>query len=191
MFQTSSHRTTSKEKPLAEIPADVTHVYVRQHKTTGLQSPFEGPFLVVERPSRSTVKIEVGTLKNGEKRYEVRHFNDLKLAHEDSPAAPIHRSKLGRPAKAKTENKSQIELPHPPPDSTGRVAVNNQTRGKIQNEETQPPPVSSANDEFQGVVTGPPPVQPFGRPVRSTRNPYPMYVDSFWLASAIRAPGHG
>ena len=45
---------------------------------------------------------------------------------------------------------------------------------------------SSANEEFQGVITGPPPAQAFnGRPVRSTRNPHPNYVDSFWLASAI------
>ena len=75
-IQTSS---TPHSKPL---PDNFTHVYVRQHKTTGLQAPFEGPFRVESRPSQSTVKIEVGFFKNGEPRYEIRHINDIKVAHD-------------------------------------------------------------------------------------------------------------
>ena len=99
--QSSNH--SPPEKTYKEIPLDVTQVYVRQHQKTGLQTPFEGPFKIAERLSRSTFKIEVGLYKSGEKRYEVRHANDLKFAHPDSPAAPIHRSPLGRPPTSATE----------------------------------------------------------------------------------------
>ena len=46
---TSNHSVP--EKPLKDLPDDITHVYTRQHKTTGLQCPYEGPFRVVSRPS--------------------------------------------------------------------------------------------------------------------------------------------
>ena len=92
-------RHNQPEKGLKDIPAGVTHVYTRQHQTKGLDCPYEGPFRIAERLSRSTIKIEVGLFKNGEKRYEVRHLNDVRLAHPDSLAAPVHRPKLGRPTK--------------------------------------------------------------------------------------------
>ena len=46
-----------------EPPLTVTHVYTKQHKTTGLQPSYCGPFPVIERLSRSTVKIRVGFTK--------------------------------------------------------------------------------------------------------------------------------
>ena len=52
---------------------------------------------------RSTVRIEVGHYKSGEKRYEIRHFNDLKIAHPDSLAAPAVRPALGRPSKIRSD----------------------------------------------------------------------------------------
>ena len=64
-------RHNPPERPLSGIPAGVTHVYTKEHQTTGLQTAFQGPFPLVEQLSRSTVKIEVGIFKNGEKRYEV------------------------------------------------------------------------------------------------------------------------
>ena len=90
-------RHNKPEPPLPGIPLDITHVYTRQHKAQGLQTPYEGPFPIVERPSRSTVKIDVGTYKSGEKRYEIRHLNDIKIAHPKSLAAPAQRPTLGRP----------------------------------------------------------------------------------------------
>ena len=39
--QPSNH--SQPETPLNDIPDGVTHVYTRQHKNIGLQTPFEGP----------------------------------------------------------------------------------------------------------------------------------------------------
>ena len=78
-IQPSSHNVP--EAALPPIPLDVTHVYTKQHQKTGLQAHFEGPFPVAERTSRSVMKIEVGSYKDGRKRYEYRHINDLKFAH--------------------------------------------------------------------------------------------------------------
>ena len=197
-------RHCPKEDPLPDIPVDVTHVYTRQHKTTGLQPPFEGPFRIASRPSRSTVQLEVGVYNNGEPRYEIRHLNDLRLAHPESLAAPAVRPKLGRPSatvqvdvQTSTEATNQFlpsqpsqQLPKPPPFSQNKQAAgrSNQMHGTDANSNRDSHATSSANDEFQGVLTGPPPAQPFGRPVRRTRNPNPVYVDSFWLASALQAP---
>ena len=138
---------------------------------------------MVERPSRSTVKIEVGTLKNGEKRYEIRHLNDLKLAHEDSPAAPIHRSRLGRPSKpsvpAEVSPSTEAD-PQPsvfkskqqtPDSSTGRNPVagankpdaNHETSSHLSHDPA--PSRSALGDDV--------------RPIRTTRNKNPQYVDAF------------
>ena len=145
----------------------------------------------------------VGLFKNGEKRYEIRHLNDLKLAHPDSLASPAQRPALGRPSK-QTEAQpsssrvvappSKSDVPFPNPTSTGRVldAAENKQIGNNPDADhaTSIPsvgsPSSTANEEFQGVITGPPPARAFsGRAVRSTRNPAPKYVDSFWLAAAL------
>ena len=48
------------QTPVPEPPLSVTHVYTKQHNTTGLQAPYCGPFPIVERLSRSQVKIRVG-----------------------------------------------------------------------------------------------------------------------------------
>ena len=219
-IQPSSHN--KPEPKLSGLPLEVTHVYTRQHKAVGLQTPYEGPFAIVDRPSRSTVKLDVGQYKSGERRFEIRHLNDIKAAHPKSMAAPAQRPVLGRP---KTSGQSGgpgvTEAKSPPSTKTGSgpVDVNSKqprqpaavvgTPASVSHETSNvtsrvlPPdsgsqpakiqttpqlPTSSANDEFEGVLTGPPPVQPFGRPIRSTRNPYPLYVDSFWLASAIQTP---
>ena len=86
-IQPSNH--SKPEKVFKDIPLEVTHVYTRQHKKSGLESPFEGPFRIHERLSRSTFKLEVGHYHSGEPRYEVRHINDLKLAHPKSLAAEV------------------------------------------------------------------------------------------------------
>ena len=205
--QTSRHKRPEPELP--PIPSDVTHVYVRQHNATGLQVPYEGPFKINSWLSKSTVKLEVGLFKNGEKRFEIRHVNDLKLAHPDSLAAPAVRPRLGRPTKSPSssvDGQINTDLPNPTKSllssknkqtsSTGRAfsasPSNDSATTELVDHATsnvssrQPASAeSSANSEFQGLITGPPPAQPFGRPIRSTRNPNPAYVDSYWLASAI------
>ena len=199
-------RHCSPEAPLPPIPSNVSRVYTRQHQKTGLQAHFEGPFPVVERVSNSVMKIEVGSFKDGRKRYEFRHINDLKFAHPKSLAAPVERPKLGRPAATSVPTNGQTSTeaassgsPEPPSPQNrfdeGQLphpSVNNkQAAGSLSANETARNHATS-NQEFRvpasaparGLTnesgrTGPPPAPAFSaRPVRSTRNPSPIYVDS-------------
>ena len=177
----------------------MTHVYTRQHHTTGLQSPYEGPFRIAERTSRSTVKLEVGLYRDGSKRYEIRHLNDCKLAHPASLAAPASRPKLGRPSSATSDLQLEPEaslepsdkLPHPPSDSTGGVSQNKQplvaTRtlnDHATSYQDNRDPSSPVLGEGEQAQTGPPQLPAFpARAARSTRNKNPRYVDAIWSAS--------
>ena len=203
--QTSNH--SKQEKLLQAIPENVECVYVRQHHRTGLQAPFEGPFKVAERLSRSTFKLEVGQFKDGTKRYEVRHANDLKIPHPDSLAKPISRPALGRPAASKvadtltveakltgnrfdnfgggSEADMAAEVNKPVEASSEPVQPASHATSKPADRESVPLPTYG---EGMGKQTGPPPKLAFSRPQRSTRNPNPIYVDSIssrpWSASS-------
>ena len=178
--QTSRHNPP--EKPLKSIPDTVTHVYTKQHHTKGLQCPFEGPFLIESRPSKSTVRIEVGSYSDGRKRYEVRHLNDLKLAHEDSPAAVVQRPKLGRPS-SKTSTPSNVpdstEFPNPPSMTVDGSKQTLVLTGRAVNgtSETISHETSNLGGDILASAAGGGSSPPLVRPVRSTRNPNPSYVD--------------
>ena len=146
----------------------------------------------------------VGSYKNGERRFEIRHLNDVKIAHPDSLAAPVERPKLGRPAKPTSPMDVQSPTDGPlqatpsnefdnfpskaagsESDSQSKQAAGRVGTRDIGNHETSTPwergPALTANEEFTGSVTGPPPQPAFSRPIRSTRNPAPYYVDGFGL----------
>ena len=189
-------RHNPPEPKLPGIPENATYAYTKQHQTTGLQTAYEGPFFIAERLSNSTVKLEVGLYRNGDKRYEVRHANDLKFAHQDSMAAPASRPALGRPCKRtstspQTETSSPFNVRHST-DASGTLSTpsnvfsdkpvdENKQAGDAnltsKNHETSiredPQPTSNSN--------GPPAINPFSRPARSTRNPNPVYVDGITL----------
>ena len=182
--QTSDH---SKPEPkFPEIPAHVTHVYTKQHKAQGLQTPYEGPFLIESRPSRSTVRIEVGQYKSGEKRYEIRHFNDLKIAHPDSLAAPATRPKLGRPTTVQSKGQNATEAgPNPPVQQTGPPPfcfganpsslnpLNDGNKNNIDHATSNSGKPAASSAEAGNLK----------RPIRSTRNPAPQYIDAFQWSS--------
>ena len=134
-----------------EPPDNISHVYTRQHKAQGLEAPYAGPFAVVSRPSRSTVKIKVGLTKTGEVRHEVRHWRDLKVAHMRSDAQEAERPKRGRPSKISK------------PAESGTTSTNEVN--KVSREAIVSPNVNKDSNEG-------------GKPKRSTRNPNPVYVDS-------------
>ena len=181
IHQPSNH--SKPESPLNGLPDNITHVYTKQHQTTGLQSHFEGPFEIAERVSTSVVKLKVGTYKDNRIRYEYRHLNDIKPAHPKSLAAPMERPKLGRPTtslSASPESSASTEastLPppsssnrSPPPNSSNRLtAPKNSTPSK----QTSLPGLARENSNSHS------------RPVRTTRNPKPLYVDAVcWSASS-------
>ena len=190
------------EKVMPQIPENITQVYTKQHQTTGLQPSFEGPFRVEERTSRSVWKIEVGSYKDGRKRYEYRHVNDLKFAHPKSLAAPIERPKLGRPAavpsdvQGQTEAKNSVtaeetpsnrfsrqqlqlpEPPHPPRQLDSKQnGIGDSINHATSTPECQQPALPAGGGNFQTT----------DRPKRSTRNPNPLYVDSLRLQAPPRA----
>ena len=168
--------------------------------------PYEGPFLVVGRPSRSTIKIEVGQFKSGEKRYEIRHINDIKAAHPQSMAAPAQRPVLGRPPQstAQSDRPQATDASQPSPLlSSPSTLLSDRVGAKIESEpanknkqpvadnktwapannESESHATSSQLGRIPSPVTGPPSNKPFSRPVRSTRNPNPVYMDAIWSAS--------
>ena len=156
-------RHSPPEKKLPGVPPDVTSVYTKQHQTTGLEPPYEGPFVIADRLTNSTLKIEVGEYKNGEKRYEIRHINDLKFPHPNSLVAPARRPALGRPSRTSVTNAGQ--------DNTNK-------NGGSGTQATPPDRLSESKQTTLPVETKPANFQTTDRPVRSTRNQNPSYVDA-------------
>ena len=192
--QPSRHNKPENELP--PIPEGVTHAYTRQHQTTGLQTPYEGPFKIDSWISRSVVKLEVGVYKDGRKRFEIRHANDLKFAHPKSLAAPAQRPKLGRPPKPsvpvagsnQTDAKSLGPEPSNFPSNVNKFnplsATDSQSNHATSNAVAGEQSSNFPARENSNAIPGPPPLPAFTRPQRSTRNPSPKYVDSIWVASA-------
>ena len=188
--QPSSHN--KPEDKLPQVPDNVTHAYTRQHKTTGLQSPFEGPFLIESRPSRSTVRLEVGVYSSGEKRYEIRHLNDIKFAHKDSLAAPASRPKLGRPPTATSPNDdsgmTNEGTPQRVPNQPAACLQNNGAKNAMPEDaghatsSSVEPHLSQQPARRGKFQTSTAEVKPRSRPPRSTRNPNPYYVDAIQAA---------
>ena len=152
------------------------------------------------------MKLIVGEYRDGSKRFEVRHVNDLRFAHPESLAAPAQRPKLGRPrtsslndAKSSTDNVNSDYVSGGSGTSNrfhalGSKQNQNDATAESANHETSiladQPPASAAGDGLSIKTTGPPPAPAFdeaknlkSRSVRSTRNPNPKYVDAVWVAS--------
>ena len=205
--QPSHH--SKPEPPLPDIPEGATHAYTKQHQTTGLQCPYEGPFRIDSRVSRSVLKLEVGQFKDGQKRFEYRHLNDIKFAHPKSLVAPHQRPKLGRPAGTSAQsngpsltdaqavsNPSNPSNHFPNPTAVAlpvdMLPVNKQTSPVGGNFQPTSHATSIQEDRQRSSAAasgGPPSTQPFSRPVRTTRNQNPQYVDAMqwshqpWSAS--------
>ena len=53
-------QTSSKSNnPVEEPPKLVKRVYIREHGTKGLDAQYRGPFPVISRPTRTTVKVRI------------------------------------------------------------------------------------------------------------------------------------
>ena len=102
---------------------DVTHVYVKQHETRGLDPNYRGPFKVVNRPTRSTLEIRAGLNKEGVVRKEWRAWSDCKPAHMRKDAVAAERPKRGRPPKQAAEADTVVEPDQPSTSSTAPRSV--------------------------------------------------------------------
>ena len=210
-------------------PIDLSHtekakyVYVKVVDPAPLAPRFEGPYLIVNRPSRSTIEVRIGSYVDGSPRLQTYNWNTCKIAHLREDAEPGQRPKLGRPPKAPdkiseagtNDRSSSIDDPNStdaPAESKQRKrrnrshqrgannrAVNHETslpevpqqsstpaeRGKIQmSDSSRPDPhpeyirkgpliTDSMFNKWSPDMLGLP-----NRPVRSTRNKNPQYIDT-------------
>ena len=153
-----------------EPPLSVTHVYTKQHNKVGLEPSYTGPFEIESRPSRSTVRIIVGLTPKGEPRYELRHWKDLRVAHMRPEAEVASRPKRGRPSKntsggsgADLVTDAELEVPHTEGTKVNKVLA----------------PKSDVDDQNKTNSNR------GGKPVRSSRNPSPKYVDAVDNISSV------
>ena len=122
--------------------------------------------------SRSTVKLHVGDFKDGTKKFEIRHVNDLKFTHPDSLAAPVHRPTRGRP---------RTSVPADGPVVTDVDDQLKQDGGS----KSAPESERKINNQPAKIQTR----QTRQLPERSTRNPQPVYVDAISIETGPpRAP---
>ena len=153
--------TNPNQTQVPEPPASVTHVYTKNHKKTGLDPSYSGPFTILKRLSRSRILIKVGLNADGSDRQEERHWRDCKFAHLAPDAKEASRPKRGRPS-TKAPNPDNLFRPE-----------------QVVNATPTPEPVTLTDANVQSEVTTNDAVK-VNKPVRSTRNPTPLYA---WSAS--------
>ena len=113
------------------LPDNISHVYVRQHDVKGLSSKYIGPFVVVSRPSRSTIGIKVGLHRDGSDRLEIRHLSDIKVAYLRNDAEIASRPKRGRPPKQLVPDSSNSRpVPDPRPTLRQKQSSNVSNQNK-------------------------------------------------------------
>ena len=159
---TSSHSSSlvqSLDDPEAK---EATHVYCRVDNAKSLMPRWSGPFEIVERPSHSTIKIRTGTYVSGKPMLELQSWTRCKPAFMRQDAPLASRARRGRP---KTKD---IEPPSDPrPTSPPAKSLLTQPVELVDVKQTNLPAKSereNSNDD--------------SRPIRSTRNQNPNYVDS-------------
>ena len=166
---------------------DAKFVYVKVDEPSSLAPRFEGPYPIVSRPSRSTIEVRIGSFANGNPRLQIYNWNLCKIAHLREGATVGQRPQLGRPSK------SSNPPPTKPPDATALDNVPNSTEtlyvgdAEASREKTVVGAVPTANSKqkprgkIQTTKTASrspsSPQSEYTRPVRTTRNPSPNYVD--------------
>ena len=167
-----------------------THVYVKVHDGLSLMPKFTGPWLIVDRPSNSTIKIKTGTFADGSARLERVHWSNARPAYVGSDTPDAVRPKLGRPPK------TPLHIPAPDDVLTCPVVINSEEPPTEQTSEPVELSAPNSNDETPSLSSDQsiPPItvqQTASRPQRSTRGvPPPKFQDYYtysntpWSANA-------
>ena len=149
---------------------NITHVYVKVDEPRGLSPRFEGPYRVMGRPSRSQVQVRIGSYADGTPRLVTYNWSWCKPAHLRENAPEGARPNIGRRPK--------------PTASSSLLNVNNDAIGEKDRETSIPvgqnPPSEPA--KFKCVSAPPPDSSQPLRPIRSTRNPRPVYSSAIYAA---------
>ena len=72
-------QTTIRRQPAVYYPLTTqtaTHAYLRRQKTKPLEPPFAGPYVILERLGKSSIKLHTGHYKNGLQRHEIHHWKN-------------------------------------------------------------------------------------------------------------------
>ena len=135
-----------------------THAYIKVSKPGALCSKFEGPYRIHDRPSRSTITVDLGKKKDGSLRLQTYHWSSAKIAHMRDGAEVAQRPKLGRPPKPIPEpssSESELVNKNSSEDKNKSKAVNaTVTTGQCQQSLSPSQPISA-------------PVRTRGRPIKS------------------------
>ena len=161
---------------------NVSHVYVKVDKPQSLCPNFEGPYPIVDRPSRSQVTVKIGTFKNGEPPLQTYNWQSCKIGHLREGAAEGSRPALGR----KPASGGHASVPSDGQTTTDAAGGNEPVPWEEKCQQTSPadpfPPIfpsTITNRDGAQIQTANPPSQNVTarRPVRSTRNPNPVYTN--------------
>ena len=87
---------------------NATHVYVKKDNPLSLCQKFEGPYEIIQRPSRSTIVVKIGSKKDGSPRLLTFNWASCKVAHMRDGAEVGERPKLGRPSKSPEQSPEPI-----------------------------------------------------------------------------------
>ena len=164
-----------------------------------------GPFLIVDRPSKSTIAIETGTYRDGRKKVEIHHWKNARPAFVGTDQPLAVRPPPGRHPKLPP---TRLEPPEPtdvistqtfPPIELTSQNQNNPSQEFSPRNFESPSPVPDADDDINSPTETPiemteqnssywPPTPAIqqnaesepapNRPIRSTRGiPHPKYQD--------------
>ena len=181
-----------------------THVYIKVDKPKGLSPKWEGPYLITSRPSRSQIEVRLGSFVDGTPRLQKFHWNTCKIAHLRPDMPDASRPKLGRPTSKTSNGPNATE----PSNAKSIKMADEQAAAPTQYKQTQKPakiqtsfetlcgkaplsdyikkgPIFTREmfDKWSPELLGLPETSidteaTSRRPVRSTRNPNPNYVDA-------------
>ena len=164
-----------------------THVNLLVQDGLSLMPRRMGPFLILDRPTESTIKIKTGTHPDGSLREEVHHWHNAVPANVGPGTPDAARPKLGRPPKQRpdpptiqerlTPNLTTATEPTQPVDFLP-PSIEIQTNDSPSDED---PPNSNESMELH--------TSPTTRPKRASRNQNPQYIDAMAIQPNRRYVG--
>ena len=90
-------QTTALADPIdISYTKNVTHVYVKVEDPRGLNPRFEGPYRVIDRPSRTQITVRVGSFADGQPRLLTFNWSSCKPARLREGAKESSRRNVGR-----------------------------------------------------------------------------------------------
>ena len=159
---------------MPEETENATHVYIEVGHPENLGMKFMGPFLIVDRPSPTTITVKVGITKRGLPRLETHHWSRAHVAHLRPDAILAERTDLGRRPQVAPDHRDRQQQIAPkttkPPFATYDTEITQPRFRRGRTESTATPASVGGEDmlpEFESLnslplsPTGPPPVSPF------------------------------